>query len=424
MCKKCKELFENEGATNPIELGKLVITEHKDHDFGAYSHDYENQALHADVCALKGTVAAICAICDQTDVELCTEHTKSSHVWTKGEKIPATCKTTGTQAYTCSLCNESETKTLEIDPNNHDYSIEVEGTAKEATCTAKGKEADKKCSRCEAVQTGKEIEIDPNNHTNVEGTEAKAATCTEAGNDEYWYCGGCKKYFEDKECTTAITDISKVTRPATGHDFENSKDYLHDSTQHWKKCKNCDAGEENKKENHTGINKCDICGYEKTYTVTYNVMRYGVRDDVEITGYLCKKDGSYSDKITDDQFRKGDTGLQENEIKKVSTTGNEITFNGVTAGNYVLVILGDERTRSTRVAFVVDGDNISRQAKLYLFGDVNGDGDLTEEDVEKFMDVVVGNSICDDTIQAALGYRVQGRPKAVDITNARRIMGV
>ena len=67
------------------------------------------------------------------------------------------------------------------------------------------------------MQTGKEIEIDPNNHTNLEKTEAVAATCTEAGNDEYWYCGGCKKYFEDEACTTEITDISEVTRPATGH---------------------------------------------------------------------------------------------------------------------------------------------------------------------------------------------------------------
>ena len=215
-CEKCKALFEDQDAAISTTLEDLVIPEHKGHDFGAYSHDYENQALHADVCALKGTVAATCAICDQTDVKACAEHTKSSHVWTKGEKIPATCKTTGTQAYTCSLCNESETKTLEIDPNNHDYSIEVEGTAKEATCTAKGKEADKKCSRCEAVQTGKEIEIDPNNHTNVEKTEAKAATCTKDGNEVYWYCSGCGKYFADEACTTE-TNISKLTRPATGH---------------------------------------------------------------------------------------------------------------------------------------------------------------------------------------------------------------
>ena len=216
-CDGCGKLFSDGSATTELNDNDVNISEHQGHNFGAYSHDYENQALHADVCALKGTVAATCAICDQTDVKACAEHTKSSHVWE--EKItPATCTTEGKAEYTCSLCNEPETKILEIDPNNHDYSIEVEGTAKEATCTAKGKEADKKCSRCEAVQTGKEIEIDPNNHTNLEKTEAVAATCTKDGNEVYWYCSGCGKYFADEACTTE-TNISKLTRPATGHTY-------------------------------------------------------------------------------------------------------------------------------------------------------------------------------------------------------------
>ena len=249
-CEKCKALFEDQDAAISTTLEDLVIPEHKGHDFGAYSHDYENQALHADVCALKGTVAATCAICDQTDVKACAEHTKSSHVWE--EKItPATCTTEGKAEYTCSLCNEPETKILEIDSNNHTYG-EVEYTwsddytactakrvcnndanhveTEEATVTSEATQ-EATCTQAEVTTytatfnneafetqtkdvTGK---IDPNNHTNVEKTEAKAATCTEAGNDEYWYCGGCKKYFEDEACTTEITDISEVTRPATGH---------------------------------------------------------------------------------------------------------------------------------------------------------------------------------------------------------------
>ena len=250
-CEKCKALFEDQDAAISTTLEDLVIPEHKGHDFGAYSHDYENQALHADVCALKGTVAATCAICDQTDVKACAEHTKSSHVWE--EKItPATCTTEGKAEYTCSLCNEPETKILEIDSNNHTYG-EVEYTwsddytactakrvcnndanhveTEEATVTSEATQ-EATCTQAEVTTytatfnneafetqtkdvTGK---IDPNNHTNVEKTEAKAATCTEAGNDEYWYCGGCKKYFEDEACTTE-TNISKLTRPATGHTY-------------------------------------------------------------------------------------------------------------------------------------------------------------------------------------------------------------
>lgn len=323
----------------------------------------------------------------------------------------ATCTQEKETTYTATFENtafEKQTKVVTgaIDPNNHDYTVTYAwdlSNQSGVTCTAT-----RECKRNEAhdkkIEEAKEIK------ENIIGK----ATCTSTG----------KKTYTASFDSFAPSESEEVEIPATGHDFENSKDYLHDSTQHWKKCKNCDAGEENKKENHTGINKCDICGYEKTYTVTCNVTRYGVRDDVEITGYLCKKDGSYSDKITDDQFRKGDTGLPENEIKEASAVDNKIIFNGVTAGNYVLVILGDETTRSTRVAFVVDGDNISRQEKLYLFGDIDGSGALGEKNVKKFMEVVVGTSEYGEAIQAALGYSVHGRPKAVDITKARRIMDV
>ena len=135
VCKKCKELFENEGATNSIELETLVIPEHQDHNFGAYSHDYENQALHADVCALKGTVAATCATCDQTDVEPCTEHTKSSHVWRK-EIIPATCTTAGKAQYICSLCNAEGGEEEIASATGHEYEVKYTWSEDYGTCTA------------------------------------------------------------------------------------------------------------------------------------------------------------------------------------------------------------------------------------------------------------------------------------------------
>ena len=195
------------------------------------------------------------------------------------------------------------------------------------------------------------------------------------GNIEYWECSKCNKNFSDAEGTIEVTDI---TIPKTG----------------------------------------------AKYTVTYTIERCGVPENKEITGYLCKKDSDYSTDITDDQFRKEKTGLQENEIKKVTTAGSEITFNEVTAGSYVLVILGDETTRSTRVDVVVENQNISGQAKLYLFGDVNEDNEVNMEDVKMFMSVIVGNSEFDDKIKPALGYKVPGLPRAVDITDARRSMGV
>ena len=54
-------------------------------------------------------------------------------------------------------------------------------------------------------------------HTLVK-TEAKPATCTDKGNQEYWYCDGCKKYFADDKGMTETT-LEKQEIPATGHSW-------------------------------------------------------------------------------------------------------------------------------------------------------------------------------------------------------------
>ncbi|MCD7749326.1 MAG: right-handed parallel beta-helix repeat-containing protein [Oscillospiraceae bacterium] len=49
--------------------------------------------------------------------------------------------------------------------------------------------------------------------------EAKDAACTEDGNEEYWYCSVCGKYFSDADGTTEITDPSSLTLSASGHSY-------------------------------------------------------------------------------------------------------------------------------------------------------------------------------------------------------------
>lgn len=303
------------------------------------------------------------------------EHT---HTYTVGDYVwqnldnPETVSCTATKTCTNANCSgEGKTVTETVTMNKG-----IEETEKvDATCTVDGHRTYKanfvdtdfgtQIKRADILASGHTLQ----HHDRVEATESAD------GNIEYWKCSKCNKNFSDAEGTIEVTDI---TIPKTG----------------------------------------------TKYTVTYTIERCGVPGDKEITGYLCKKDSDYSTDITDDQFRKGDTGLQENEIKKVTTAGNEITFNEVTAGNYVLVILGDETTRSTRVDVVVENQAISGQAKLYLFGDVNEDKEVNMEDVKMFMSVIVGNSEFNDKIKPALGYKVPGLPRAVDITDARRIMKV
>ena len=49
--------------------------------------------------------------------------------------------------------------------------------------------------------------------------DAVAATCTEDGNDEYWTCSVCHKYFSDAACAYEIT-ADDVVDPATGHSWD------------------------------------------------------------------------------------------------------------------------------------------------------------------------------------------------------------
>ena len=47
-------------------------------------------------------------------------------------------------------------------------------------------------------------EENPNNHANLKQFPENAATAAEAGNVEYWYCDGCKKYFSDENAESEI----------------------------------------------------------------------------------------------------------------------------------------------------------------------------------------------------------------------------
>lgn len=76
-----------------------------------------------------------------------------------------------------------------------------------ATCTEKAV-----CEYC-----GKAYgEPDPKNHTDLKHIDAKAATEDAEGNIEYWYCGGCDKYYSDKDGINEIKKADIVTAKLPG----------------------------------------------------------------------------------------------------------------------------------------------------------------------------------------------------------------
>lgn len=61
------------------------------------------------------------------------------------------------------------------------------------------------------------------NHTHIMSrTEFKDATCTEAGNEEYWTCETCGKYFSDADGNTEMS-VSDTVISAAGHRYVNGK---------------------------------------------------------------------------------------------------------------------------------------------------------------------------------------------------------
>ncbi len=76
-----------------------------------------------------------------------------------------------------------------------------------ATCTEKAV-----CEYCGKAY-GKP---DLTNHTDLRHIDAKAATEDAEGNIEYWYCGGCDKYYSDKDGINEIKKADTVTATLPG----------------------------------------------------------------------------------------------------------------------------------------------------------------------------------------------------------------
>ena len=100
----------------------------------------------------------------------------------------------GTHTRQCTVdgCNGFETK---------------ECSGGKATCTEKAV-----CEVCGKAY-GKP---DSNNHTDLKHIDAKAATKTAEGNIKYWYCGGCDKYYSDKDGINEIKKADTVTAKLPG----------------------------------------------------------------------------------------------------------------------------------------------------------------------------------------------------------------
>ena len=125
-------------------------------------------------------------------------------------------------------------------------------TGNEATCVAESK-----CRVCGYKLADK----NPNNHLLAHKTEAKAPTCTQPGNDAYWHCADCGKYFADKngdmDTSKAYDTNDHFLKSALDHDFTEK---LVDDA-HLKSGATCTASAVY----YYDCSRCDIHSTDKTF---------------------------------------------------------------------------------------------------------------------------------------------------------------
>ena len=172
------------------------------HSYGAWTK--LNDTQHQRVCSR-----------DSSHVE------KANHTWNSGAVTKAaTCSTTGTKTYTCSVCNGTKTETIAINANNHVNTTNVSATA--STCTVKGYTAGVYCNDCKKYISGhQEQALNANNHVNTINVAATASTCTVKGYTAGVYCNDCKKYISGhQEQALAAHTITVINKRDATYDAE------------------------------------------------------------------------------------------------------------------------------------------------------------------------------------------------------------
>ena len=118
------------------------------------------------------------------------------------------------------------------------------------------------------------VEAQACNHPSLQTIDAVDATCEVKGNNKYYYCPDCDKYFKDNNGAVGQeTTVDAETINPSGHEYYYvSKE---DGSVHYKKCKNCNLSEEEEHdwqhdvilqdatEDTVGLKgkQCSLCGF-------------------------------------------------------------------------------------------------------------------------------------------------------------------
>ena len=183
-------------------------------------HEYGDwEIVNAATCTTPGLRKQVC-ICGKENIEILEviDHTEVIDA-----VVSATCIESGlTEGKHCSVCGTVLTAQEEVDPLGHDYgewSVFIS-----ATCIKEGEER-RNCSRCVAFES-RTVEIDSDNHDLAQFT-GKEATCISIGWKDYVACSRCgyttyeEIAFLDHEYVESIVEPTCTENGYTAHICKN-----------------------------------------------------------------------------------------------------------------------------------------------------------------------------------------------------------
>lgn len=156
----------------PDEGGEKVPCE--THTYGEWTES------KAPTCAEAGEEVRTCTVCEESETRTIAATGEHAYTWTV--TTVATCDTAGVEAGVCGVCGGETTRETAKDKNNHTLWTDWE-TVSDATCKETGLRF-RVCLDCETEET-EDVAINPDAHTFGAYYDTVAATCSEVGSRKH-----------------------------------------------------------------------------------------------------------------------------------------------------------------------------------------------------------------------------------------------
>lgn len=170
--------------------------------------------------------------------------------------------------------------------------------------------------------------------------DAKAATCTESGNNIYYTCTACGKFYKDEAGQTETT-VEAETLAKLPHAFAES--WTADAENHWHKCAHCDEiadkaahefewvidEEATEEADGTKHEECTVCHYKRSENTPHHVHNM-VKTEAKAATCAAEGNNAYytcslCEKVYKDEAGTTETTVEAEKLAIVPHAGGNAT---------------------------------------------------------------------------------------------------